>query len=299
MSYWNETGKYQKAYNYLYNKLVPRSGVARSKYGELLRKISYVYYRRHNDGDTYEDLIYDYDYDRSSPIFHNNEGMPEKEREFVENLLSGYGNYDKILEDTVNYSMVRIMLFLSTKNKVYNPDTNRLVFITSSTGQVALNKLDCNVKHLHLFDVGEDLDLKTKFKRAVKYNPGDKKCVGDDFDFKEYFTYFTRRNLGHMNGAMYTNLQKSHLITINKLMKTTKSFEFSEELTMMNDLVKCLRKCFKNNRFITNLKDESPDDYEAKYKKLKAIKDAHDKDYMGHVRHLVNAMNDRQKKYTM
>lgn len=58
-SYWDEKGKYQKAYNKLYELLVP------SRYGcshppsEALRVLSKAYYRYYNDGDSVSKEVYD------------------------------------------------------------------------------------------------------------------------------------------------------------------------------------------------------------------------------------------------
>ena len=49
-TYWNETGKFQKAYTFLYDKLVPRSANAEIPIGNLLRIVSKIYYRKFNDG---------------------------------------------------------------------------------------------------------------------------------------------------------------------------------------------------------------------------------------------------------
>ena len=45
MSYSDDKGKYQKAYDFLYKKLVPPSGRAKNALGEALRLVSRVYYR--------------------------------------------------------------------------------------------------------------------------------------------------------------------------------------------------------------------------------------------------------------
>ena len=57
--YWCKKGKYQKAYDYFFPKLVPNNGNASTPEGELLRVISKFYYRCYNDGDLYEVLIED------------------------------------------------------------------------------------------------------------------------------------------------------------------------------------------------------------------------------------------------
>ena len=50
MTYWNDDGKYQKAYNKLWKKLVPARGEAETVRGELLRAASKLYYDLFNNG---------------------------------------------------------------------------------------------------------------------------------------------------------------------------------------------------------------------------------------------------------
>ena len=57
MSYSDDKGKYQKAYDFLYSKLIPPQGSAKNALGEALRLVSRAYYRKNNDGDTYGDCI--------------------------------------------------------------------------------------------------------------------------------------------------------------------------------------------------------------------------------------------------
>ena len=50
MTYWNDDGKYQKAYSNLWEKLVPARGEAETVRGELLRAASKLYYDLFNNG---------------------------------------------------------------------------------------------------------------------------------------------------------------------------------------------------------------------------------------------------------
>lgn len=50
MTYWAESGKYQKEYELLWQHLVPPAGPANSPAGELLRSVSNVYYDYYNNG---------------------------------------------------------------------------------------------------------------------------------------------------------------------------------------------------------------------------------------------------------
>ena len=168
MNYWNSNGKYQKAYDYLHTKLIPNSGSSRHKYGELLRVLGRYYYRYYNDGYDY------YAMTEEGKEFTNNHKMPEEEREKVELMLDDWGHYKTILEDTVNYVLVKTMLNLSTSTKIYNPDSNRLVSINSVTGIKAQSRLDYKITCLYKYkeNVGLDEPLSIKFKKAIKYKVG-------------------------------------------------------------------------------------------------------------------------------
>ena len=56
-TYWENNGKQQKIYARLWEKLVPMSGPATTKAGELLRATTRVYYRWFNDGDRIEPIL--------------------------------------------------------------------------------------------------------------------------------------------------------------------------------------------------------------------------------------------------
>lgn len=49
-TYWSSKGKYNADYNRLFKKLVPATGKAKSKHGELLRALSKIYYDVYNNG---------------------------------------------------------------------------------------------------------------------------------------------------------------------------------------------------------------------------------------------------------
>ncbi len=50
-AYWAGTGKHQKEYEEMYEKLVPNYGESNTAIGELLRKMARASYRYYNDGD--------------------------------------------------------------------------------------------------------------------------------------------------------------------------------------------------------------------------------------------------------
>ena len=139
MSYSDRKGKYQKAYNFLYDKLVPPSGKALNSLGEALRFVTRVYYRRDNDGDTYDDCIEM----GIVPDFAKKKYPFDKEYNQLggelDSLLSS-GKYDTAM----NLIVLQIMLSLSSTSNIYNPLTNRLAPIDSATGKKALLALDLN-----------------------------------------------------------------------------------------------------------------------------------------------------------
>ena len=107
--------------------------------GEALRFVTRVYYRRDNDGDTYDDCIEmgivpdfalkKYPFDKE----YNQLGGE------LDSLLSS-GKYDTAM----NLIVLQIMLNLSSDSNIYNPETNRLAPIDSATGKKALLALDLN-----------------------------------------------------------------------------------------------------------------------------------------------------------
>lgn len=140
MSYGSDKGKYQKAYDFLYKKLVPPSGSALNELGEALRLVSRVYYRRENDGDSYGDcidaeMVQDFS-EKKYPF--NNEYHELGQR--LDSLLSTNSGYD----DALSLVLVHIMLSLSSESNIYNPESNRLVPIDSAAGKRAIKALDLN-----------------------------------------------------------------------------------------------------------------------------------------------------------
>jgi len=151
MLYWSNKGKYQKAYDFLWKKLIPRSGKAKNSLGEVLRLVSRVYYRYYNDGDSYYNCIEEgmvpdfnkkvYPFDKD----YHELGMT------LDDLLSG-SEYDKA-SDLV---LVHIMLSLSSESNIYNPNSNRLVPIDSAVGRDALKLLDLNTVFINFCGKNEE-----------------------------------------------------------------------------------------------------------------------------------------------
>ena len=145
-TYSSNNGKYQKAYDIIWKELVPKSGRAHTELGELLRRFSRVYYRYYNDGDTYDDLCDDEFGNAMMRYFDEQKGIPQVHAKKVHYILFG-GNYEKSLEDAVNYILRTIMLNKSTPDKIYNPETGRLVGVTTPTGLKALKQLGCKITY--------------------------------------------------------------------------------------------------------------------------------------------------------
>ena len=164
MSYSNDNGKYEKAYNYLFKKLVPPSGRAFNPLGEALRLVSKVYYRLNNDGDSYGDCI---EYGMV-PDFSENKFPFDKEynslgRE-LNSLLSSSSGYDK----AVDLVLLTIMLSLSSESNIYNPETNRLVPVNTAAGKKALKALDLNSVFINYCGKNEEWLPETLRKEGVK-----------------------------------------------------------------------------------------------------------------------------------
>ena len=141
-SYWNKTGKFYKAYDRFYKELVPSSGKASTPNGELLRVISKIYYRYYNDGDTYEYLLED--------GYLSLTDIEDLNPRFLQSLhitLLGSYTYKKDLEMTVDKIMRFLILKKSTPEKIYNPETGRLLKITSAQGIKILQDLGCKIEY--------------------------------------------------------------------------------------------------------------------------------------------------------
>ena len=140
MLYSDGKGKYEKAYNYLFKKMIPDSGRASNPLGEALRLVSRVYYRLSNDGDSYGDCIeYGMVPDFGEKKFPFDKEYAALGRELDSHLNSSSG-YDK----AVDLILLHIMLSLSSESNIYNPETNRLVPLNSAAGEKALKALDLN-----------------------------------------------------------------------------------------------------------------------------------------------------------
>ena len=138
MSYWNSTGKFQKSYDYFYDKLVPSQGKAKTDEGELLRLLSKFYYRHYNDGDSYYSCIEDLGFPKISSIKNIDEKILDK----IESNIY-LDNFNLATDYTLRY----IMLKNSNNTHIWNPDTNRLVSIYTPKGLKCLKLLECELSY--------------------------------------------------------------------------------------------------------------------------------------------------------
>ena len=151
MSYSDNKGKYQKAYDFLYKKLVPSSGKAKNALGEALRLVSRVYYRKNNDGDSYDNCIEDGIVPDFTKKHYPFKGEYEPLGRELDHLLSS-GNYDQ----AVSLVLFNIMLSLSSTTHIYNPASNRLVEIDTEAGKKALEALDINTVFINYCGKNKD-----------------------------------------------------------------------------------------------------------------------------------------------
>ena len=147
--YWFDKGKYQKNYDYFWKKLVPSSGQAKTEWGEVLRRLAKFYYRAYNDGDDYDQAV-----EMGLPHIVPKKGYKSKEVDKValeiERMLRRYtpmSIYERALNKATDHLLRAIMLNMSTKDKIWNPETNRLVKIESPAGLKAMKLLDCKLTY--------------------------------------------------------------------------------------------------------------------------------------------------------
>jgi hypothetical protein len=139
MSYWSDNGKYQKAYDFLFEKLIPHSGMAKNRLGEALRLVNKAVYRYNNDGDSYDDCVHEGIIQELSKKQYPFDGEYHPLGRELDNLLSNNAH-----DDAINLVLFNIMLSLSTTTHIYNPSSNRLVRIDSEAGKKALKELNVN-----------------------------------------------------------------------------------------------------------------------------------------------------------
>ena len=163
MSYWGDKGKYQKANDFLFKKLVPAYGSSGSNLGEALRLVSRVYYRHYNDGDTYSDCVHE----GMVPEFNNGKfpfnGKHETLGQELEHLYYR-GDY----EGSMDLVLLHIMFNLSSDTAVYNPNSNRLAAIDSPAGKRALEALGLDEVFVNTCGKGEEWLPESLRREGVK-----------------------------------------------------------------------------------------------------------------------------------
>jgi len=163
MSYSNGKGKYQKAYEFLFKKLVPSTGKSGSNLGEALRLVNKVVSRHYNDGDTYSDCIHE----GMVPEFNKGKfpfnGKHEKLGLELEHLY-----YNGDYEGSLDLVLLHIMINLSSDTAVYNPESNRLAAIDSPSGRKALVALGLDKVFVNTCGKGEDWLPESLRREGVK-----------------------------------------------------------------------------------------------------------------------------------
>ena len=265
MSYLNNNGKYEKAYHYLFKKLVPSSGVAYNNLGEALRLVTKVYYRKYNDGDSYHDCI-EYGI---VPDFSKNHYPFDKEykslgRELDTLLRSG--NYD----DALNLVLLHIMLSLSSTSNVYSPEMNRLVSIHSPAGKRALILLDLNSVFVNYCGKNEAWLPETLRKEGVKISKvlsyGTKKELKCDTVTEFYKASTDEKNsvrvtLSEDNAILskkFSKIQSDHKKSVKEYEKKMREREKRYELINKKQLRKKIKDLNMTKKFFLILKEMTP-----------------------------------------
>ena len=214
MSYGNNKGKYQKAYDFLYAKLVPISGKAMNELGEALRIVSKVYYRRNNDGDTYCNCIEEgMVQDLSKKIYPFNKEYHSLGLT-LNNLLSN-GSYD----EAITVVLLQIMLSLSSESNIYNPESNRLVPIESAAGKKALKALDLNMVVANYCGKNAEWLPESLKKEGVKITKVLSEETRKELNCDTINEFFTNGNQGSKNVKVQVTLSKDNTILSKKFSK--------------------------------------------------------------------------------
>ena len=163
MSYSNGNGKYQKAYDFLFKKLVPSTGKSGSNLGEALRLVNKVVSRHYNDGDTYSDCVHEGmvpEFNKGKFPFNGKHETLGPELEYLYYI----GDYDGSMDLVLLY----IMLSLSSDTAVYNPESNRLAAIDSQAGRKALAALGLDKVFVNTCGKGEEWLPESLRREGVK-----------------------------------------------------------------------------------------------------------------------------------
>ena len=214
MSYSNDKGKYQKAYDFLFKKLVPQSGRSMNNLGEALRLVSKVYYRLNNDGDSYDDCIEQgmvSDFSEKRYPFENNYNDLGRELDY---LLSN-NRYD----EAVNIVLLHIMLSLSSESNIYNPENNRLVPINSAKGQKALKDLDINSIFINYCGKNQEWLPESLRKEGVKISKTLSEETRKELNCDTIQEFYRDKKTGYDNQVVKVTLSKDNTILSKKFSK--------------------------------------------------------------------------------
>jgi hypothetical protein len=214
MSYSDDKGKYQKAYDFLFNKLVPPSGAAMNNLGEALRLVSKVYYRKNNDGDTYDDCIemgMVPDFSKNQYPFNGEYNPLGRE---LDHLLSS-----NMYDTAINLVLIHIMLSLSSESNIYNPKTNRLVPLDTEKGRNVLKELDLNSVFINYCGKNEEWLPETLRKDGVKISKQLSDQTKKELNCDTIQEIYREKKVGYNKTPVKISLSKDNSILSKKFSK--------------------------------------------------------------------------------
>lgn len=214
MSYSDNKGKYEKAYDFLFKKLVPPSGRALNELGEALRLVSKVYYRKNNDGDSYHDCI-EYGI---IPAFSDKTYPFNKEYEALGNELDYLLSINKY-DDAINIVLVHIMLDLSSESNIYNPTTNRLVPLNSEKGKQALKLLDLNSVFINYCGKNEEWLPESLRKDGVKITKNLSESTKKELNCNTVHELYRLKSKGYSKKSVKVTLSKDNAVLSKKFIR--------------------------------------------------------------------------------
>ena len=235
MSYSDNKGKYEKAYDFLFKKLVPPSGRALNELGEALRLVSKAYYRKNNDGDSYYDCI-EYGI---IPAFSDKTYPFNKEYEPLGNQLDYLLSINKY-DDAINIVLVHIMLDLSSDSNIYNPNTNRLVPLNSEKGKQALKLLDLNSVFINYCGKNEEWLPESLRKDGVKITKNLSESTKKELNCNTVQEIYRLKSKGYNKKSVKVTLSKDNAVLSKKFSRIQSQHKKSvkEENRKRNELKK-------------------------------------------------------------
>lgn len=115
-TYWNGKGKYEEEYHTMFENLVPLQGKADTEAGEVLRRISTLYYDLYNNGDVQSNSrnAMNFLIRRAGKLSEFTIGMDDEQLvDFLKSLPSNSRNFGKCQEyvDTLELIVDAIILY--------------------------------------------------------------------------------------------------------------------------------------------------------------------------------------------